>query len=153
MRASVPFPCDPWGRDIDQAVEKRGVREMNAYSDRVVPVEPGRVQVADHVGLHAIGNFTDRLGLGHSLSTAVPLRGERAPLHDRGKVLIQMAVVLAGGRESFLDIKHLRAQRVLFGSLPSGSTVWRRFHELSGATLEGMRGGRCARTSGYAQAE
>ena len=66
----------------------------------------------------------------------MPLRGERLPLHDRGKVLVQMALVLAGGGESCLDIEHLRAQEDLFGSVPSDSTVWRAFHELSSTTLE-----------------
>ena len=113
---------------------------MNANSARPVVVEPGGDQVAAHVGLHAIGSFADRLGLGHSLSAAIPVRGERAPLHDRGKVLVQMALVLAGGGESCLDIEHLRAQEDLFGSVPSDSTVWRAFHELSPATLEGLRG-------------
>ena len=109
---------------------------MHANSARSVIVEPGGDQVAAHVGLHALGCFADRLGLGDSLSAAIPFRGERLPLHDRGKVLVQMALVLAGGGESCLDIEHLRAQEDLFGSVPSDSTVWRAFHELSSTTLE-----------------
>ena len=109
---------------------------MHANSTRSVVVEPGGDQVAAHVGLHAIGCFADRLGLGDSLSAQIPRHGERLPLHDRGKILVQMALVLAGGGESCLDIEHLRAQEDLFGSVPSDSTVWRAFHELSSTTLE-----------------
>ncbi len=53
------------------------------------------------------------------------------PLHDRGKVLVQSMLMLAGGGESCADIEHLRAQEDLFGSTPSDSTVFRSFHEIS----------------------
>jgi hypothetical protein len=83
---------------------------MRANSARSAIVEPGGDQVAAHVGLHAIGCFANRLGLGSALSWAVPVLGERLPVHDRGKVLVQAALMLAGGGESCLDIEHLRAQ-------------------------------------------
>jgi hypothetical protein len=53
------------------------------------------------------------------------------PLHDRGKVLVQSMLMLAGGGESCADIEHLRAEEDLFGSTPSDSTVFRTFHEIS----------------------
>ena len=87
-----------------------------------------------HVGLHALGAFADRLGLGSLLSKQIPMRGERLPLHDRGKVLIQMALMLAGGGESCADIEHLRLQSDLFGSVPSDTTVFRSFHEIGSST-------------------
>ena len=40
----------------------------------------------------------------------IPPRGERFPLHDRGKVFVQTALMLAGGGESCADIEHLRLQ-------------------------------------------
>jgi hypothetical protein len=52
------------------------------------------------------------------------------PLHDRGKVLTQVALVLAGP-ESCADIEHLRVQTNLFGSVPSDTTVFRTFHEFT----------------------
>jgi hypothetical protein len=55
----------------------------------------------------------------------------RAPLHDRGKVLVQTALMLAGGGESCADIEHLRCEEDLFGNVPSDSTVYRAFHELT----------------------
>ena len=87
-----------------------------------------------HVGLHALGAFADRLELGDSLSAAIPVPGERHPLHDRGKVLVHTALMLAGGGESCADIEHLRLQGDLFGSVPSDSTVFRTFHQLTDAT-------------------
>jgi len=90
--------------------------------------------VVGHVGLHALGAFADRLGLGHSLSARIPRTGERAPLHDRGKVLVHAALMLAGGGESCADVEHLRLQSDLFGSVPSDTTVFRTFHEITSET-------------------
>lgn len=49
-----------------------------------------------HVGLHALCSFADRVGLTHSFSDSIPWRAERAPVHDRGKMLVQLMAVLAG---------------------------------------------------------
>ncbi|MGQ0617329.1 MAG: IS1380 family transposase [Acidimicrobiia bacterium] len=101
-------------------------------------VEPGGDQVVAHVGLHALGAFADRLGLGDSLSARIPITGERFPLHDRGKVLTQAMLMLAGGGEACSDIEHLRAQGTLFGAVPSDSTLYRTFRQIGPATLAGL---------------
>lgn len=67
------------------------------------------------MGLHALGAFADRLGLGDSLSARIAVTGERLPLHDRGKVPAQTMLMLAAGGESCADIEHLRSQDALFG--------------------------------------
>ena len=100
---------------------------MHGNSTRRLVVASGGDQVVGHVGLHALGAFADRLGLGNALSSRIPPRGERMPLHDRGKVLVQSMLMLAGGGESCADIEHLRAQEDLFGETPSDSTVFRTF--------------------------
>ena len=87
-----------------------------------------------HVGLHALGAFADRIGLGDALSSRIPPAGERFPLHDRGKVLVQTSLMLAGGGESCADIEHLRLQEDLFGSVPSDTTVFRTFYEITAET-------------------
>ncbi len=107
---------------------------MNGTSTRRVIVEPGGAGVVAHVGLHALGCFADRLGLGDALSSRIPWNGERAPLHDRGKVLVQSCLMLAGGGESCADIEHLRLQEDLFTSVPSDTTVFRTFHEITPST-------------------
>lgn len=98
-------------------------------------VESDGTGVVAHVGLHAMGAFSDRLGLSHSLSSRIPARGERLPVHDRGTVLTHMALMIAGGGESCADIEHLRLQSDPFGSIASDSTVYRTFHELDESTL------------------
>ena len=76
-------------------------------------------------GLFALGRFADRVGLTEALSAAVPARGERAPVYDRGAVLVHVLLVLAGGGEACTDIEYLRAQRELFGEVASDSTLYR----------------------------
>jgi len=104
---------------------------VNGNSTRRVKVEPGGSGVVAHVGLHAVGAFADRLGLGNALSGAVPWRGPGVPVHDRGKVLVHTALMLAGGGESCLDIEHLRSGPDLFGAVPSDTTVARTFSEIT----------------------
>jgi Transposase DDE domain group 1 len=111
---------------------------VNGISASRVIVEPGGKGVVAHVGLHALGCFADRLGLGDALSNRIPPTGERLPVHDRGKVLVQTALMLAGGGESCADIEHLRLQADLFGSVPSDSTVFRTFHQLDDKTRAGI---------------
>ena len=109
---------------------------MNATSTVPVRVEGGGEQVVAHVGLHALGCFADRLGLGDELSMAVTGGGEQRLLgHDRGKVLTQVMLMLAGGGECCADIEYLRAQPGLFGPVASDSTVHRTFAAIDEATL------------------
>jgi len=98
-------------------------------------IEGGGEGAVGHVGLHALGSFADRLGVPATLSAAVPWGGERAPLHDRGKVLTQAMLMLAGGGSSCADIEHLRVESRLFGFVASDSTTYRTFREVSPAVL------------------
>lgn len=105
---------------------------MNANSTEFVVVEGGGSQVAGHVGLHALGSFADRLGVGETLSVAVGWQGRGVPAHDRGRVLTQAMLMLAGGGESCSDIEHLGSQPRLFGEVCSDSTLYRTFTETLG---------------------
>jgi hypothetical protein len=111
---------------------------VNGNSTVSVVVEAGGDGVVAHVGLHALGSFADRLGLGDALSARVPITGERLPVHDRGKVLVQAMLMLAGGGEACSDIEHLRSQPWLFGAVPSDSTLYRAFRVIEPATLAGL---------------
>ena len=112
---------------------------MNSNSTVPVVVEAGGNGVVAHVGLHLLGSFADRLGLGDSLSAVIAPCGERLPVHDRGKVLTQAMLMLAGGGEACSDIEHLRAQPDLFGSVPSDSTLYRMFRHIDVDTLAAVR--------------
>jgi hypothetical protein len=118
--------------------EQKGTSRVNGNSTRRVVVEPGGTGVVAHVGLHALGSFADRLGLGDALSSRIPWSGSGFPVHDRGKVLIQTALMLAGVGESCLDIERLRIGGDPFGSVPSDTTVAPTFHEITPSTRSGI---------------
>ncbi len=111
---------------------------MHGNSTVSVVVEGAGKGVVAHVGLHALGAVADRLGLGDSLSARIPVTGERLPLHDRGKVLSQAMLMLAGGGEACADIEQLRSQETLFGPVPSDSTLYRTFRQIDPVTLAGL---------------
>ena len=117
---------------------QEGTREVNANSTVSVMVEGGGDQVVAHVGLHALGAFADRLNVGELLSARIAARGPRPPLHDRGKVLVQAMLMLAGGGESCSDIERLRSQPTLFGAVASDSTLYRSVRALDAVTLAGL---------------
>jgi hypothetical protein len=70
------------------------------------------------------------------LSSRIPQ--PRFRFHDRGKVLVQAMLMLAGGGEACADIERLRAQPSLFGAVPSDSTLYRAIRSVDAAALEGM---------------
>jgi hypothetical protein len=100
---------------------------MKANSTRNVRVVGGGTQVVGHVGLHALGAFADRFGVGQALSDAIGWKGNGVPIHDRGKVLVHTMLVLAGGGECCADIEALGSQGRLFGDVCSDSTAYRTF--------------------------
>ena len=102
-------------------------------------VMEGDRQVASHVGMHLLAELADRSGLTSAYSAAVPWTGERAPGQDRGRLLAQVAVMLAGGGECVADMAALRDQPALFGDVASAPTVWRALHDIDGAVLDALR--------------
>jgi hypothetical protein len=113
---------------------------VNGNSTRRVRIEVDGEGVVAHVGLHALGAFADRLGLGDALSAAVPPAGERLAVHDRGKVLCHTMLMLAGGGECCADVEALRSEERLFGPVASDTTTWRVFrHELRPKVLDALR--------------
>ena len=92
----------------------------------------GVVAHAGSVGLRLLG---DRTGLTAEMSKALTRRGF-APVHDRGRVLVDVAVMLADGGEAIADIDVLRHQVAVLGPIASPPTVWRTFDELTPAALK-----------------
>ncbi|NIA24593.1 MAG: IS1380 family transposase, partial [Gammaproteobacteria bacterium] len=87
-----------------------------------------------------LGSFADRLGVGGTLSEAVGWSGPGRPVHDRGRVLVQAMLTLAGGGESCADIETLASQGRLFGSVCSDTTLYRTFtRTLDTTTMERAR--------------
>ncbi len=109
--------------------------KLGSVSDAVLA--SGGDRVVSGAGLFVLGGFADRVGLAGELSGALAATGERAPTHDRGVLLTHLCLALAGGAEACCDIGHLRAQRELFGSVGSDSTLWRALNGIGEAELDG----------------
>ncbi len=104
-----------------------------------VRVMAGDRQVVSQVGMHLLGDLADRVGLTSAYSAAVPWTGERAPGHDRGRLLAQVAVMLAGGGQCVADMATLRDEPELFGNVASAPTIWRAVGEVDDGVLEALR--------------
>ena len=108
---------------------------MDRNSTLNADVECGGTQVVAHAGLHALGRFADRVGLGPALSSAIPWLGERAPERDRGVVLTHAMLMLAAGGEACSDIEFFASQSRLFGPVASDSTLYRTIRNITPTVL------------------
>jgi hypothetical protein len=90
--------------------------------------------VVSHVGAALLRMLADRAGLTSVLSQAMSRRGWR-PGHDRGRVLVDLAVMIADGGEAISDIDVLRHQGEVFGPVASAATCWRALDEIGDRQL------------------
>jgi hypothetical protein len=91
--------------------------------------------VVAHAGSVATRMLGDRVGLTAELSKALTRRCF-SPVHDRGRVLVDVAVMLADGGEAIADIEVLRHQVPVLGPVASAPTVWRALDELTPAAMK-----------------
>jgi hypothetical protein len=90
--------------------------------------------VVAHAGSAGLRLLADRTGLTGALSAALRRRSF-TPRHDRGRVLVDVAVMLAAGGEAIADIDVLRHQSQVLGPVASAPTVWRTLDELTATRL------------------
>ena len=109
------------------------------------------VGVVAHAGSVATRLLADRIGLTGELSKAMA-RANFIPVHDRGRVLADVAVMLADGGEAIADIDVLRHQCGVLGRVASPPTVWRTLDEVTGARLKKIQAAR-ARTRRHVWAQ
>ncbi len=102
--------------------------ELNAWSDDLI-VEVGGHGVVSHAGSAVLRLLADNTGLTGALSKALSRRGF-APVHDRGRVLVDTAVCIADGGRVLSDLATLRDQPELYGSVASDPTLWRALEEI-----------------------
>lgn len=93
------------------------------------------VGVVAHAGSVATRLLADRTGLTGELSKAM-VRRRFNPGHDRGRVLVDVAVMLADGGEAIADIDVLRHQSGVLGPVASPPTVWRTLDEVTPGRLK-----------------
>ena len=91
--------------------------------------------VVAHAGSVATRMLADRTGLTAELSKVLRRRSF-TPVHDRGRVLVDVAVMLTDGGEAISDIEVLRHQTPVLGPVASAPTVWRALDELTPAAMK-----------------
>jgi hypothetical protein len=84
-------------------------------------------------GSGAVRLLADQVGLTKLLSSALERRNF-VPVHGRGRVLVDLATVLAAGGEAIADIDVLRHEPV-WGAVASPATVWRTLEAIGPAAL------------------
>ncbi len=95
-------------------------------------VTAGGTGVVAHAGSVGLRLLADRVGLTAELSKAMAQRSF-TPVHDRGRVLVDVATMIADGGEAIADIDVLRHQGRLLGRVASAPTVWRVLDEVTPA--------------------
>src|ERR1019366_303072 len=81
--------------------------------------------LVSHVGSALIAQVADRVGLTRSLSLRLAGLKQRRRGHDPGRVIRDLAVMLADGGECVSDLGAVREQEALFGRVASDSTAFR----------------------------
>jgi hypothetical protein len=81
--------------------------------------------LVSHAGVALVVELADRVGLTAGLSRALAGTRERRSAHDPGRVLRDVAVMLADGGDCVTDIDAYRGQERLFGDRASETTTHR----------------------------
>jgi hypothetical protein len=106
------------------------VSEFTGWA-RDLTVEVAGHGVVSHTGAVALRALADRTGLTSAASVALARRGFD-PVHDRGRVFTDTAVMIADGGRVLSDLAVLRDQGELFGPVASDPTLWRTLHDIDG---------------------
>ena len=108
--------------------------------------------VVGHAGTRLLTDIADATGLSSGFSEALAAAGRRAGGHDRGRVAVDVATMLADGGEAIADLAVLRGTPELFGPVASDATAWRLLDSLDAAALARIRSARArARELAWAQ--
>lgn len=107
-------------------------------------VTTGGKRVVSPIGARLLGDLADVLGLQAGLSHALAPTQQRRRGHDRGRVLVDLAVALADGATTLSDIRVLADQPAVFGAVASVATVWRTLAALDAAAQDRIAQARAA---------
>jgi hypothetical protein len=124
-----------------QATSPRPVFEVTADGEGVV----------GHAGAALLGELADRLGLTAALGWRTGQGQTRRHRHQVGRVLRDLAVLLADGGDCLSDLAALRNQPELFGEVASTPTAWRVVEQVA-RNPDGLAGLRAAHARGRAWA-
>ncbi len=111
---------------------------------RTVEVTADGEGLVSHAGVALLVELADRVGLTGALSGALAGSRERRSVHDPGRVLRDVAVMLADGGDCVTDMDAYRGQERLFGARASETTTHRVLKAIDDALLGRVRAARAA---------
>ena len=100
--------------------------------------------LVSHAGAALLVELADRAGLTEALSQALGETRERRSAHDPGRVLRDVAVMLADGGDCVTDIEAYCGQERLFGPRASETTTHRVLKSIDERLLDGIAAARAA---------
>ena len=101
------------------------MRVMRDGRPVTVEVTADGAGLVSHAGSALLEQVADKLGLTKALSLRLAAIKRRCRGHDPGRVIGDLAVMLAGGGECVSDLGAVRDQQALFGPVASDSTAFR----------------------------
>ena len=120
-----------------QATNQKGTFMVKRNHRRPrLKITGGGTGIVNHAGARPLADVADVVGLTEALPAAMAPTKQRRRGHDRGRVLVDVAVMIADGGETISDVAVLRDQPDLFGEVASPATVWRTLEGVDDAALE-----------------
>jgi len=98
--------------------------------------------VASHAGSRLLADLADCTGLTGALGDALAGTRRRRSAHDPGRVLTDLAVMLADGGRGISGLAVLRDRPELFGQVASTATAWRVLDSIDPGALTAVRAAR-----------
>ena len=120
------------------------MKVMRRTCKRTLQVLADDTSVASHAGGVLLSELADRLGLTAGLSAAMAPTRQRPSAHDPGRVLRDLALMLADGGDCLSDLGALRDQVDLHGAVASDATAWRVIDSIDGERLSAIRAARAS---------
>jgi Transposase DDE domain group 1 len=100
--------------------------------------------LVSHAGAALLVELADRVGVTAGLSDALATTRERRSAHDPGRVLRDVAVMLADGGDCVTDMAAYEGQERLFGAMASETTTHRVLKSIDEQLLDRVREARAA---------
>jgi hypothetical protein len=104
-----------------------------------VSVSADGTGVVSHVGTRLLADVAAVSGLPEAFDDAAGGRRRRRSAHTPGRVLTDLAVLLADGGETITDLAVLRDQPGLFGPVASTATAWRVLDSVDDPALDELK--------------
>ena len=117
--------------------------QVTASRPRIVVSADGS-GVVSHAGSRLLADLADRSTLTGELSAVFSHRVAPQTAHDPGRVVVDLAVMIADGGVSISDIATLGDQPGVFGAVASDSTCWRVLASIGQRELAAVAAARAA---------